>query len=93
MLKSEPCLAVVGGISNHRGWIGHLIRYRSIKGVDFLEYLKQVRGDTTEEKVLILDNASIHKTKTNLQYCQANNLTVLFNVPYCPQFQCVEFGW
>ena len=65
-LKSEPCLAVVGGISNHRGWIGHLVRYKSIKGADFLEYLKQVRGDTTEEKVLILDNASIHKTKTNL---------------------------
>ena len=63
-LKCEPALAVVGAMSNKRGWLGHYVRAKSIRAVDFIEFLKQLRGESQEEKVLILDNASIHLTKS-----------------------------
>ena len=39
---------------------------------------------------LFLDNLSVHKTKEAKLLFEALNITEIFNVPYCPQFNGIE---
>jgi transposase len=39
---------------------------------------------------LFLDNLSVHKTKDAKLLFEALNITEIFNVPYCPQFNGIE---
>ena len=89
----EPCIAVVGAMSRELGWIHHLKRHKSIKGEDMLTFLKELRAKVTGECALLLDNASIHKTKYIRDYCAQNRFRLLFLPPYQPQFQPIELTW
>jgi transposase len=39
---------------------------------------------------LFLDNLSVHKTKDARHVFEKLNITEIFNVPYCPQFNGIE---
>ncbi len=39
---------------------------------------------------LFLDNLSVHKTKEAKLLFEELNITEIFNVPYCPQFNGIE---
>jgi transposase len=39
---------------------------------------------------LFLDNLSVHKTKDAKLLFEKLNITEIFNVPYCPQFNGIE---
>ena len=69
MLKNEKALAVVGAISYDRGWIHQKIVERSFNSETFLEFLKELKEMTNNKCILLLDNASIHKTKVVNEYC------------------------
>ena len=50
-----------------------------------------LRGlDTQGRDVLLMDNASIHKTAEVLSVCDARNLYPCFLPPYTPEFQPIE---
>ena len=39
---------------------------------------------------LFLDNLTVHKAKETKQLFEKLNITEIFNVPYCPQFNGIE---
>ena len=41
----------------------------------------------------LIDNAPWHKTKIVKEYCQENNITLLFLPPYAPEFNPIERVW
>jgi transposase len=43
-----------------------------------------------DDFALFLDNLSVHKTKDAKLLFEALNITEIFNVPYCPQFNGIE---
>ena len=43
--------------------------------------------------VYLIDNASWHKTKKVREYCEENNISLLFLPPYSPEYNPIERVW
>jgi len=41
-------------------------------------------------KQIFSDNAKIHHTKKLKEYIKKKNINVLYNIPYCPEFNPIE---
>ena len=94
MLHYEPCQAAVGFVSAMRGAIYFDSRPKSIKSADFLQMLKIVRAKSGKRSIVILlDNASIHRTLIVKEYCARNKIAIAFNVAYAPWFNGIEEVW
>ena len=83
----------MGAISAKTGWVGEIIRDRSIKSTDALHFFQELREKLEGPFAVILDNASIHKAKIVCDYCEANEIMRCFLPPYTPQLQPIEMIW
>lgn len=66
----------------------YTLDHGSVKGDAFAAFVSSLpypRGTT-----LLLDNASIHKTKVVLKAASDKGFTMLFTPPYCPEFNPIE---
>jgi hypothetical protein len=84
-------LALIAAISEDGGLIDFAIHPRAINTDVFVAFVRQLSeklggGDFA----LFLDNLSVHKTKDAKLLFEALNITEIFNVPYCPQFNGIE---
>ena len=84
-------LALIAAISEDGGLIDFAIHPRAINTDVFVAFVRQLSvklggGDFA----LFLDNLSVHKTKEAKLLFEALNITEIFNVPYCPQFNGIE---
>ena len=93
--KSQPCVAVCGAVSEQRGLICSTIRPKSVNQDSFISFLELLRERTPAEQqlVVLLDNCSMHKSKKVAAYLTAANISVLWNVPYAPQYNGIELVW
>ncbi len=57
----------------------------------FLEKLREKYPD--EELILFVDNLSFHKNKETKKHYERLRITPVYNVPYSPQFNGIEFYW
>ena len=92
--KKVKTQAIVAGISTDKGLESFLIKERSIKNKEFIEFLKQLRelypNDTL---VLFLDNLSVHKSREVTAVYAELNIETVFCVPYSPQYNGIESYW
>lgn len=60
-----------------------------------IEHFKKVRSfyDKDIHLAFFIDNASWHKKAQVLEYCDQNNITLLFLPPYAPEFNPIERVW
>jgi len=60
-----------------------------------VNHLRVVRKNYDDNKKLIIftDNASWHKTKIVIEYCEENNIELWFTPPYAPEFNPIERVW
>ena len=60
-----------------------------------IEHFKKVRQNYDENIPLafFIDNASWHKTFAVKEYCNENNITLLFLPPYSPEYNPIERVW
>ena len=59
---------------------------------DFLKFLYKIRNKTKKKRlVLIVDNASIHKSKRVKKYCEDNKIKLVYLSPYSPEYNKIEF--
>lgn len=59
-----------------------------------LEHFKIVREYYGDKPIAyLIDNAPWHKTKTVKEYCEDNQITLLFLPPYSPEFNPIERVW
>ena len=84
-------MAVIAAISEDDGLIDYLVHPRAINTEVFLAFVKQVAQKVTDNDfALFLDNLNVHKTKEAKLLFESLNITEIFNVPYCPQFNGIE---
>ena len=75
---------------------GHLISsfHDAGNALTTIEHFKIVREHYGDKPIAyFIDNASWHKTKKVLEYCEENNITLLFLPPYSPEFNPIERVW
>ena len=83
--------AVIAAISEDGGLIDYLVHPRAINTEVFLAFVKQVAQKVNcSDFALFLDNLNVHKTKEAKLLFESLNITEIFNVPYCPQFNGIE---
>ena len=60
-----------------------------------IEHFTKVRNNYNEniQLAFLIDNASWHKTLTVTEYCEKNNITLLFLPPYSPEYNPIERVW
>jgi transposase len=73
------------------GLIDYVVHPKAINSEVFVVFTNQIAeilwgGDFA----LFLDNLSVHKTKDAKHLFEKVNITEIFNMPYCPQFNGIE---
>ena len=64
------------------------------KSEDFIKSLCRLRErEKSEYIVLIVDNASIHKSIKVWKYCKEKNIIPVYLPPYCPDLNPIEKFW
>ncbi len=64
------------------------------KTKDFLMFLYKIRHKIKKKWILlIIDNASIHRSKKVKKYCGEHNIMLIFLPPYSPEYNKIEFVW
>ena len=60
----------------------------------FLNFMKSLNEKLKTQKnkkyLLIMDNCTVHKTDSLIEYYKEEKINILFNVQYCSFFNCVE---
>ena len=76
---------------------GHLIASFHERGnaQATIEHFEKVRANYKPNIPLafIIDNATWHKTKKVKEFCELNNITLLFLPPYSPEYNPIERVW
>ncbi len=82
---------MISAISAERGLEGYYIHPRSIKTEQFTEFIRDLAAKQEGQTFsLFLDNLTVHKARESKQLFEQLNITEIFNVPYCPQFNGIE---
>jgi transposase len=66
----------------------YIINKGSINSQCFLEFIKTL--DLTKGTILLMDNASIHKSKSLQEYTTSKGFVICFTPPYSPEFNPIE---
>lgn len=80
-------LTMICAISNKK-ILHYKIVNNSANSEIFLDFLKHIPN--IKNKYLFLDNACIHHSKIVSAYVKEKNIHLLFNVPYCPEYNPIE---
>ena len=75
---------------------GHLISsfHDTGNALTTIEHFKIVRKYYEDKPIAyLIDNASWHKTKKVREYCEENNIALLFLPPYSPEYNPIERVW
>ena len=84
-------LALIAAISEDGGLIDFAIHPRAINTEVFVAFVRQLSDKLAgDDFALFLDNLSVHKTKDAKLLFEELNITEIYNVPYCPQFNGIE---
>ena len=93
-LTSSPAVAVVAGVSAEYGLEAFFIHQRSIDSDSFIQYLLVLlQTSKPSDFVIFLDNCRVHHSKKVDEFLKQNQVEVIFNVPYGPEFNPIERVW
>lgn len=70
--------------------ISYVLHEKSINGEKYLDFIKKIVDEHGNKNTLLMDNATIHKTKIFTEYCKEANVNVLYNIPYNPESNPIE---
>lgn len=66
----------------------------SVNSDVFIEWFREeVLPCLDHDDVIVLDNASIHRSKAFKSFCEKEKIRVIFLPPYSPEFNPIEFAW
>ena len=84
-------MALVAAIGEYGGLIDFAIHPLAINTETFVAFVRKLAGKLGGgDFALFLDNLTVHKTRSAKLLFEELNITEIFNVPYCPQFNGIE---
>jgi hypothetical protein len=84
-------LAVIEAISKEHGLIDYVVHPKATNSEVFVVFINKIAKKLVGGVfALSLNNLSVHKTKDAKHLFEKLNITEIFNVPYCPQFNIIE---
>ena len=90
----QKAVAVVAAVSAAHGLILFERRPSSFKGQHFSEFLERLHALVPHQPMtVLLDNCSIHKARCTTEVVERLGIHVLWNVPYRPDLNGIEFVW
>lgn len=90
---SSPRLNIFGFLAYNGN---SLINFKkNSKAQSICEYLREIRKANDNEKpiALLLDNLPSHKTDEVRETAESLNITLIYNAPYSPELNPIEFLW
>ena len=93
-IKGSKCVLILHGdlndntkysllmaISNNKV-ISYNIYENNVNGERYLDFIKNIINQYGNDYTLLMDNATIHKTKKFKSYCEETKVNILYNVRY-----------
>jgi transposase len=87
--KSKITYTIISAISNKKVIYNKIIKGSS-DSIQFKDFLINVVNKLDSSKYLLMDNARIHHSKIIHEYMQTTNHIIIYNVPYCPEYNPIE---
>ena len=87
--KSKVTYTIISGISNKKVIYNKIIKGSS-SGTQFKEFLINLCDRLKTPKYLLMDNARIHHSHLINEYIKTTNHEIIYNVPYCPEYNPIE---
>jgi transposase len=63
----------------------------SLKQDKLINFFNKLNKNKIKNRSFLMDNASIHKSKKMIKYIKDNNLKVIYNIPYCSEYNPIEY--
>lgn len=63
----------------------------SLKQNKLINFFNKLNKNKIKNRSFLMDNASIHKSKKMIKYIKDNNLKVIYNIPYCSEYNPIEY--
>ena len=63
----------------------------SLKQDKLINFFNKLNKNKIKNRSFLMDNASIHKSKKMIKYIKNNNLKVIYNIPYCSEYNPIEY--
>ena len=63
----------------------------SLKQDKLINFFNKLNKEKIKNRTFFMDNASIHKSNKMTKYIKDNNLKVIFNIPYCSEYNPIEY--
>ena len=85
-------MSAIAGISYERGKELVHIQDEAVDTDDFSDYLVALAEQHSQRKIAIfIDNLRVHHTDDVVEMCEALDIMVIYNKPYSPDFNAIEF--
>ena len=99
-IKNNPCeflvkkkkyrrISVLIAINKYK-MVDYMVKEGSINKFDYEKFIKKITRNRNNVAIL-QDNAAIHTSLLCKQLYKNNNINIIFNVPYMPEFNPVEY--
>ena len=84
-------MAVIAAISHETGLDLYQIQPFAATANIFQDYIAELSDRNRKEKLAIfMDNLAVHKTKEVRAECSSRDISLIYNVPYSPDFNPIE---
>ena len=88
--KYRITYTIVSAISNNKIIHNEIIK-GSVDGVKFKEFIIKLNNKLNNSMYLLMDNARPHHSKLVKEYIDnETNHTIIYNIPYCPEYNPIE---
>ena len=92
------CVACIAAIELRTGKLHSRETLTALQHTDVISFLSELdfilkRRKNVNQYSVFLDNASIHRSKNVLQFAAERGIDLLFNVPYRPDLNGIEYFW
>lgn len=85
---------MVAGVSGENGLEGFYIQPKSIDSDAFIQYLLGLLSTSKASTFTVfMDNCRVHHSKKVAEFIKQNDIDVIFNVAYSPQYNAIERVW
>ena len=82
------------GVVTTDGKSSYSVMKKALNKVSFEEFIRNhIIPIATKPYTLIMDNLSIHKNKACLELLKKHQIEVIFQPPYSPEYNPIEFVW